>query len=74
MYLLGLAQKRMKVAGSKILAVDVLMKKDVLGRRHKRITVESRATNQVEQLCGGKGLAFGSSSSPNGWTLNEKST
>jgi hypothetical protein len=40
----------MKVAVSKILAADVLMEKDALGRRHKLITIGSRAANQVEHL------------------------
>jgi hypothetical protein len=47
MYLLKMAQKGMKVAGVKMLAVDVLKKDDVLGRRRKLITVRSRVVNQI---------------------------
>jgi hypothetical protein len=39
MYLLEVAQKGMKVAGVKMLAVDVLTEDDVLGRKRQLITV-----------------------------------
>jgi hypothetical protein len=56
MYLLELAQKRMKVAGAKMLAAEVLTEEDLLGRRQKLITVSSRATDQIPQVCGARTL------------------
>ncbi len=50
MYLLELAQKGMKVAGAKMLAADVLIEEDILGKRCKLITDILRAANQIEQV------------------------
>jgi hypothetical protein len=50
MYLLELAQKGIKVARAKMLAAEVLIKRDLLWRRHRLITLCSRAANQITQV------------------------
>ncbi len=57
MYLLELAQKGMKVKGAMMLATCMLTEKDILGKKHKLITVSSRVANHVPQAYRKRGFA-----------------
>ncbi len=75
MYLLELAQKRMQVAGAKMLAADGLIKEGVVGRRRRLITVSSRAANYIGVTgVRGEGFAPTPGRSSLGQTVHEQGT